>query len=67
MKSVYKICNIKSYKDTKIIREVIFNNFGIIASEISVTKKEITLIYNETCLNIQKVSNYIEDLVYIIV
>jgi len=67
MKSVYKICNIKSYKDTKIIREVISNYFGIIASEISVTKKEITLIYNETCLNIQKVSNYIEDLVYIIV
>ena len=67
MKSVIKICNIESHKDTKIIREVISNNSGIIASEISVTKKEITLIYNETCLNIQKVSNYIEDLVYIIV
>ena len=66
MKSVYKICNIKSYKDTKIIREVISNNFGIIASEISVTKKEIRLIYNETCLNIQKIINSIEDLGYIV-
>ena len=44
MKSVIKICNIESYKDTKIIRDVIANNSGIIASEISLTKKEITLI-----------------------
>ena len=67
MKSVIKICNMESHKDTKIIREAISNNCGIIASEISVTKKEITLIYNETCLNIQKIINSIEDLGYIVV
>ena len=67
MKSVIKICNMESHKDTKIIREVISNNSGIIASEISLTKKEITLIYNETFFNIEKIINSIEDLGYIVI
>ena len=67
MKSVIKICNMEAQKDTKIILEVISNNSGIIASEVSVTKKEITLIYNEACFNIQKIINSIEDLGYIVV
>ena len=67
MKSVIKICNMESHKDTNIILEIIANNSGVIASEISVTKKEIILIYNETFLNIQKIINSIEDLGYIVV
>jgi len=67
MKSVIKICNMESNNDTKIIREIVANNSGIIASEISLTKKEITLIYNETFLNIQKIINSIEDLGYIVI
>jgi len=67
MKSVIKICNMESHKDTKIIGEIVANNSGIIASEISLTKKEITLIYNEAFLNIQKIINSIEDLGYIVI
>ena len=67
MKSVIKICNIESYKDTKIIRDVIANNSGIIASEISLTKKEITLIYNEHFFSIEKIIDSIEDLGYIVI
>ena len=67
MKSIIKICNMESQKDTKIIREIISDNAGIIASEISVAKKEITLIYNETFFNIQKIINSIEDLGYIVI
>ena len=66
MKSVIKICNMESHQDTKIIQEIIANNSGIIASEISLTKKEVTVIYNETFLNIEKIINSIEDLGYIV-
>ena len=66
MKSVIKICNMESHHDTKIIQEIIANNSGIIASEISLTKKEIILIYNEAFLNIKKIINSIEDLGYIV-
>jgi copper chaperone len=56
----------ESHHDAKIIQEVIANNSGIIASEISLTKKEVTVIYNETFLNIEKIINPIEDLGYIV-
>ena len=66
MKSIIKIFNMESHNDAKIIQEIASNNSGIIASEISLTKKELTLIYNETFFNIQKVINSIEDLGYIV-
>ena len=66
MKSVIKICNMESQRDTKKIQEIVVNNAGIIASEISLAKKEITVIYNETILNIEKIINSIEDLGYIV-
>ena len=67
MKSVIKICNLESHNDTNVIAEIVANNSGIIASEISLAKKEITLIYNENFLNIEKVINSIEDLGYIVI
>ena len=66
MKSIIKICNMESHHDAKIIQKIIANNFGIIASEISLAKKEITLIYNEPFFNIEKIINSIEDLGYIV-
>lgn len=67
MKSVIKIFNMESHNDAKIIQEIVANNSGIIASEISLTKKELTVIYNETFFNIQRVINSIEDLGYIVI
>jgi copper chaperone len=67
MKSVIKICNMESYQDSRLIQETISNNSGVIASEISLVKKEIIVIYNEAFLNIEKVINSIEDLGYIVI
>ena len=65
MKSVIKICNMESHKDTKIIGEIVASNSGIIASEISLTKKEIILIYNELFFYIEKIIYSMGDLRYI--
>lgn len=67
MKSVIKICNMESNRDIKIIQEAIVSNSGVIASEISLSKKEVIVIYNETFLNIEKIINSIEDLGYIVI
>jgi copper chaperone len=67
MKSVIKICNMESNRDIKAIQEAIVSNSGVIASEISLSKKEVILIYNETFLDIEKVINSIEDLGYLVV
>ena len=67
MKSIIKICNMESQRDTKVIQEAIVSNSGVIASEISLLKKEITVIYNENFLSIEKIINSIEDLGYIVI
>ncbi|AGF53974.1 MULTISPECIES: heavy-metal-associated domain-containing protein [Clostridium] len=67
MKSVIKICNMESNKDAKVIQEIIVNNSGVIATEISLSKKEVTVIYNDSFLAFEKVINSIEDLGYIII
>ena len=67
MKSVIKICNMESQNDAKIIQDAIISNSGVIATEISLVKKEITVIYNGSFFDIQNIINYIEDLGYIVV
>lgn len=67
MKSIIKICNMDSQKDVKRIQEVIVSNSGIVATQISLIKKEVTIIYNDTFLKIEKVIESIEDLGYIII
>ena len=66
MKSVIKICNMESHQDSKLIQEAVVNNSGVIASEISLAKKEMIIIYNESFLNVEKIINSIEDLGYIV-
>jgi len=67
MKSVIRICNMESQNDAKIIQDAIISNSGVIATEISLVKKEITVIYNGNFFDIQKTINHIEDLGYIVV
>ena len=66
MKSVIKICNMESHQDSKLIQETVARNSGVIASEISLAKKEMIIIYNESFLNVEKIINSIEDLGYIV-
>ena len=67
MKSVIKICNMESHQDANVIQQTIVNNSGVIAIEISLGKKEITVIYNETFLDITVILNAIEDLGYVVI
>lgn len=53
MKSIIKICNMESHRDSNLIQETVANNSGVIASEISLAKKDVVIIYNEAFLNIQ--------------
>lgn len=66
MKSIIKILNMESEKDVKKIQSAIANNSGIIASQVSLYKKEVVIIYDSVYLNEEKIINSIEDLGYII-
>ena len=67
MKSIIKILIMESEKDVKLIQNAIANNSGIIASQVSLQKKEIVVIYDSIYLNEEKIINTIEDLGYIVI
>lgn len=67
MKSIIKILNMESEKDVRLIQNAIANNSGIIASQVSLAKKEIVVIYDSIYLNEDKIINTIEDLGYIVI
>jgi copper chaperone CopZ len=67
MKSVLKIYNINNQGDVANIQRAITANEGVIACEISIEKKEIQIIYNEVWLNIDKVTECIENLGYMVI
>ncbi|NSB11854.1 heavy-metal-associated domain-containing protein [Clostridium beijerinckii] len=66
MKAVIKICNMESNDDAKIIQDTVVKNSGVIATEISLAKREITVIYNDIFLKLERIINSIEDLGYVV-
>jgi len=67
VKSTIKILNMESEKDVKSIQEAIQKYNGIIASQISLAKNELVVIYNSTFLTEEKIIDSIEDLGYIVI
>lgn len=67
MKSVIKILNMDSQEDSKKIYNVIVSNTGVIASQISLSKKEVTIIYDNISVKIEKIIESIEDLGYLVI
>lgn len=67
MKSVLKICDISNTKDVTNIQRAISSNEGIMACEISISKKEAIVVYNEKYVTEEEIIDSIENLGYIII
>nr|WP_278680164.1 heavy-metal-associated domain-containing protein [Clostridium paraputrificum] len=67
MKSVIKIYDMNKSSDAMNIQGAIASNEGVIACEVSLDKKEIQLIYNESFVTLDKIIESIEILGYIVV
>ena len=66
MKSVISLYNMNKSKDVGKIQEAISMNEGVIACEISLEKKQIQIIYNDSIVDLDKIIDSIENLGYII-
>lgn len=67
MKSVIKICDMSNTKDVANIQKAITSNEGIMACEISISKKEAIIVYNEKYVTEEKIIDSIEDLGYVVI
>lgn len=64
MKSLLKISNVNTNEDIIKIREALAENEGLIACEISLSKKEVNLIYDDTSVTLDKLVSSIEEAGY---
>ncbi|NLK95592.1 MAG: heavy-metal-associated domain-containing protein [Clostridiales bacterium] len=67
MKSKIKVYQLNTQKDIQNISKVISKLDGIIAYEISLEKKEIQIIYNETFLCLDKIIETVENIGYVVI
>ncbi|MCI5628190.1 ferredoxin [Clostridium sp. HCP1S3_B4] len=67
MKSVIKICDMNALKDVTQIQNCMAQIQGIIACEISLEKKELQVIYNESFVDLETIINSIENLGFLVI
>lgn len=67
MKSVIKISNMNTSKDVNNIRNVISQNSGVIACEVNKGKKEVSVVYDDFILSLEKLVDSLEDKGYIVI
>lgn len=66
MKAVLKVYNINDRKDVSNIQKVVGSIEGILACEISKEKKEIQIIYNEAFVDVDKITENLENSGYMV-
>lgn len=67
MKAVLKVSGMNNSTDIREIQNVISEIEGIIASEVALNKKEVTVIYNEMYVELESIIGRIEDLGYTVI
>lgn len=64
MKSIIKVLNINKSKDIGNIQRAVSMNEGVIASEVSIEKKEVQVIYNDSIVDLEAIIDSIENMGY---
>lgn len=67
MKSFIRVHNLNTQNDVVKIKEIISQYEGIIACEISISKKEIQLVYDRLSISIDEIESNIEMEGYMII
>lgn len=61
MKSVIKIPTINNNDDVSDIREAIAKHDGVVACQISLSKKEVNIIYDSSAVTLEEIKISIEE------
>ena len=67
MKSLLKVSNINTNEDIINVREAIAQNEGVIACEVSLSRKEVNIVYDDKSVTIDKIISSIEEIGYSII
>ncbi len=67
MKTVLRILNLNTNEDVISIKEVIAHSEGTIACEVNVNKKEVSIVYDDKAIALDKIIASIEELGYSVI
>ncbi|MDV4152261.1 heavy-metal-associated domain-containing protein [Clostridium sp. AL.422] len=67
MKSLLKISNLNTNEDVISIKDVIAQNEGVIACEVNLGKKEVSLVYDDKTIALDKIVTSVEELGYSVI
>lgn len=67
MKAVLKVSGINNSIDIRKVQSAIASSEGVIASEVALEKKEVTIIYNDMYIELESIIDKIEDLGYTVI
>lgn len=67
MKAVLKVAGIKNSTDVRKVQGAISSCQGVVASEVSLDKKEVTIIYNDNYINLENIIDMIENYGYTVI
>lgn len=67
MKAVLKVSGINNSTDIRKVQSAIAGSEGVIASEVALEKKEVTIIYNDMYIELESIIDRIEDLGYTVI
>ena len=64
MKSIIKVCNMRTAQDVSSIRKAISGLEGIVACQIAKDRGEVDVVYDNHCISEENIVEAIEDLGY---
>lgn len=64
MKAVLEISNLNTNEDVISVKDVIACNEGVIACEVSLSKKEVNVVYDDKAVALEKIVASVEELGY---
>jgi len=67
MKTVLRVCDIRSVKDVVNIKKAISDNEGIIACQIETQNGEVEIVYDNYLVDVDKIIQSIENIGYIVI
>ena len=67
MKSLVRIYNLTNYEDIIKIKSLVSNYNGILACEINLNKKEVSIVYDSLSVSIDEIITSIENTGYMVI
>ncbi|EPY2272145.1 heavy-metal-associated domain-containing protein [Clostridium sporogenes] len=67
MKALLKVCDMRTIQDINKVKSAVANNEGVVACEISKGKKEVSVIYDDYFVDVDKIIESIENIGYTVI